>query len=355
MLHSHLEYPFFYQNDTNLIKSILTACLSIFCFFSSFAQDANPDIIAKKVKSIDTYNSNEFVVNITDIALFNECIVMVDQDLGKVIVTDKNLKVWESFGFRGDGPQELKKPYMLIKDDDEGVIYVYDNEKFRLWPIDFNKKEIGKGASFDFMLFKQTVAMENSIIYFATVANPSVDVLKYSLKDKMKVGEFNLPENTAKSLLGRSILSANDRFIVITPYDGLVIDTYDKNWHRLNSNDLSKHPIIVKILNTKQSKGFSVSGRGSGNLRMTGAKLLMSGARLYENELYLLVSTRDKERRSWVNVILKYVYENNDWQPRGKILLPKDGSYQTFQLLHEMDQLVAFDKENGTIDLFDLN
>lgn len=335
------------------MKVQLITFFSIVFSFSSFAQQADNDFVAKRIKSIDTYNSKEFVLDVTDIALFGEHIVMLDEKLGKVIVADKIFSVLETFGVQGDGPGEFKRPYMLINDAVEGALYVYDIARFKLWPIDPNKKLVEEGMSFEFMMLYQTVAIENSIVYFTSMSNPSVDVLRYSLKDKRQLEGLSLDENSVKSFLGRYILSANNRFVVISSYDGLVIDTYDENWIRINSKNLERLPIIAKFLNKKQSSGVSVSGGGSAKMVASGRSTIR-GARLYKNDLYLLAITYGKGAKSRANVILKYRYENNKWQPSGKILLPKGVDYQTFTVLAETGQLVAFDRENGTIDLFEI-
>lgn len=339
------------------MKTLLSACLSIICAFSSFSQEGDKEIVATRIKSIDTYNSDEFVVSVSDITLFNDHIVMLDEKLSRVIVSDKELSALKTFGVRGDGPQELKKPYMLIKDDVEGVLYVYDNERFRLWPVDIDKRVLGKGISFELMLFNQTVAVENSMLYFTSLSSPKVDVVKYSLKDKKQLEGIALHENSVESFMGRYILSTSNRFVVVSPYDGLVIDTYDENWSRMNSIDLGKHPLIAKGLNSNRSSRVSsrsIGGGGSVKLRPAG-KITIRGVRLYGNDLYFLAYSRDKDLKSRANVILKYTYENEQWQSSGRIMLPQEGSYKTFQVLIETNQLVAFDSVNGTIDLFDLS
>lgn len=335
------------------MKVQLVTFFSIVFSLSSFAQNQGSDIIAKRIKSVDSYNSNEFVLDVTDIAVFGEYIVMLDEKLGKVIVADKNFSSLETFGDKGGGPLELQKPNMLIHDQAQGMLYAYDAAKFKLWPIDLDVKEVKAGMPFEFMLIYQTVAIENSIIYFTSVSNLSIDVLRYSLKDKKQLEGLSLDENSVKSFLGRYILSDNDRFVVISSYDGLVIDTYDEDWTRINNKDLGGLPIIAKFLNKNQPSGLSVSGGGSAQKVASGRSTIRS-ARLYKNELCLLAIKDGKDAKSRANVILKYRYENNEWQPSGKILLPEGGDYQTFTVLAETDQLVAFDRENGTIDLFEI-
>jgi len=336
------------------MKILLSACLSILCAFSSFSQGVEKDVIAKRIKSIDTYNSEEFVVSVSDITLFKDHIVMLDEKLGKVIVANKELTDMKIFGVKGGGPEEFLSPYLLINDKEENTLYVYDNQKFKIWPIDIDERAVGKGFPFKSMLFNQTVALEDGMLYFTSVSSPAVDVLKYRLKDRKQLGGIDLHKGSVKSFLGRFIFSSNGRFVVVSPYDGLVIDTYDENWELLNTEDLTSLPIIAKRLNIKQPSGLSISGGGKEKIKVTSGKSTMSSARLYGNDLYLLVYSRDKDLKSRANVLLKYTYENGQWQPSRRILLPQEGSYKTFAMLLETDQLVAFDRENGTIDLFEI-
>ncbi|OEK06340.1 NHL repeat-containing protein [Roseivirga misakiensis] len=329
--------------------------LVILFFFSvtSFSQEPE-DIVAKRTKSIDTYGEKGFVVNVTDIKVLDNQWVIVDDKAGKIAIGDIDLNDIRTFGELGQGPDEFGRPYMLLHDRYEKELYIYDNNNFRVWPIDIKEAKLKKGFSFEYMLIYQTVAIDKSKMFFTSISDPSVDVLSYNLSKRESAESISLDESTVPSPMGRFILSGDNQFIVISAFDGLVIDTYDKNWSLIDRKDLKDLSMVKKRLSTNNATGLSINGNGKNQIRKTSGKLTISSVRLIDNELFLMIYSRDKDQKSRANILLKYTNENETWRPSGKILLPEKSSYATFELQPEGNKLIAFDRENGTIDLFEI-
>ncbi|MFY0593751.1 hypothetical protein [Roseivirga sp.] len=335
------------------INSFSAVVILMFFSSTSFSQESE-GIVAKRIKSTDVYNEKEFVVNVTDITIVDDRIVIVDDKAGKIVLSDLNLDEFQTFGTLGAGPQEFGRPYMLLNDIEDQKLYIYDNQKFRIWPIDMTNLELEKGFSFEFMMVYQTVAIKNSLVYFTSISRPEVDVLRYDIKERKQLSGIDLDKSSVESFMGRYILSSNDRFVVVSPYDGLVVDTFNKEWKLIDTKDLSTLPIVKKRLSMNRASGVSISGSGKNQINVKSGKSTISSMRLDGDDLYLLAYSRDKALKSRANVILKYTFKNKSWSPSGKIILPQENSYSTFDFLPDGSKIVAFDRENGTIDLFDI-
>jgi hypothetical protein len=310
---------------------------------------------AIRVKQINSYSADDFVINVTDIALFRDRIILLDEGLAKIIVTTEKVDTWELFGNRGYGPQELISPTMFISNGDNSI-YVYDVQKMKISPIDFEEKVTGEELTLGFPIMKQSPLISDSIVYFTTPVEQTTDIKKFDLRLEKNLTGIKLPSNSEVSFFGRHIFSLADNIITVSGNDAPVIETYDQNWNLLNATSLEAHPLITKRLNYKTESKLGVKKLSDGGASpITSAKITVNCARLYNDNLYLLIFTLGSDFESRSNIILKYEYVDDSWRQLGEIMLPEEGSYQTFALIDDGESLIAFEKINGMIEVFELS
>ncbi len=95
----------------------------------------NPDhILNTKEKDIKRYELHIDGANVCGMIAFDNCIILVDNKNGQLLVADKNGDVKERVGKLGSAPLEFQKPTGITKDDQ--YVYVLDDGNSRVQILD---------------------------------------------------------------------------------------------------------------------------------------------------------------------------------------------------------------------------
>ena len=333
------------------MKNIQLALVICFAILSCKKNTDQQVYSADLIKSVNEYSDNEFPISIKDIAVLNDRIIMADEELGKVIISDLDLSNFKVVGETGYGPNELLKPSMIIPYEDNSSALIYDKGHLKFFSQDPITNQITQKSRFGYLLMNQKIVLEDSIISFTSPLAPNIDILKFDLQREALIDSISL-KNSLPSFFGRYLFKKGNNYISVKSYNTLVIELFDENWALLSKTDLSNQKYIQDIL--KPKKENLVSTGGSARL-MAKAQSTISDAVYYEGQLYLLIYSLDKEEKSRANRILVFDYEESEWKEKGSFELLPNGSYQSFAITKDGKGIVAFNRIDGSIEMFQIN
>ncbi|MGW8122014.1 hypothetical protein ACV07N_05085 [Roseivirga echinicomitans] len=327
---------------------IIALCIALqSCKNNTAQQGYSADLI----KSVNEYSENEFPIAIEGIVILNDRIIMADEGLGKIIVSDLDLSNFQVFGEPGYGPNELLKPSMIIPYEDNSSVLIYDKGHLKFFSQDPITNQITQKSKFGYLLMNQKIVLEDSIISFTSPLAPNIDILKFDLQRETPIDSISL-KNSSPSFFGRYLFKKGNNYISIKSYNTLVIELFDENWVLLSKTDLSNQKYIQDILKPKKESSVSVSGSAKVSAKATGT---VSDAVYYKDQLYLLVYSLDKEGKSKANRILVFDYKESEWKEQGSFELLPNGSYQSFAITKNGKGIIAFNRIEGSIEMFKIN
>lgn len=333
------------------MKKLLSIILLI--GLTSITSLSAQEIIQTKVlKEIQEYNTEDFVVNVTDILVKDQNIFLSDQGLTAIIKTDDELSFISKFGERGLGPNEMEKPKFLLTDRTSRNIYVLDS--YHRKGLEYSEDGTLVGSPFTFgTTFVNRALVENGIFYYTSSIDQEFDIKVYDIPNREKRAGLKL-EGAVKSGLGRDLFSYQGQFLSIMNYNPPVIELFNKDWELTNTFELSENPQIAKRISFKKPSGISMSGPGASQVKLRASgEVIIKCSRIFEDKLYLLASTMDGREDTIINTIFTYEFQKDTWVQKGQINLPEENSYSTFALVDNR-RIVAFEWESSTIQLLEL-
>lgn len=330
--------------------------LSICFVFGCSERNTNNRIHAQKILTLNEYNANEYIINIEDIYVNNETVYLVEEGLPKIVVTNLELDHFSLFGNRGMGPKEIISPSIITTGNEK--IYIYDKQRFKLFEFNYKMDLIRDEISFDKVLINSSILVEDSILLFTSPVEKDYDIERFDLNNEKQLSGFNLPNQSKKSSMGRSILKYKDEYIIIGSFSPPFIEMYNENWELLSSKDLlDDNESLQELLNERPTNN---SGKKpevtSGNARPTyKARMVIRDVSLKDNNLYLLTYRKNDDGINKSNSIFKYSYTDGEWDLDKEILLPDNGHYKSFAILGNNESIVAFEESRGELEHFIIN
>lgn len=223
-----------------------------------------------------------YFASIHDIAFNDSKLYFVDNDAGRIFVSDNELKYLFEFGSKGEGPNEVRSLGKLIINKNDLIMPDYLGRKFLIFDETGNPKKVISpiihgisNANFSFegeeLLFysKKTDSIKYIDLKTNSFGGFSFPWNKLSLSKP-----FNTPEISLYDIQDNLLFIIHDRFPVI----GLL----DKKGNHLNNLNLTDLPILQGML-TKQR---ALDGTNS-------SLVFFNDSQILGNKVYLIMGTRD--------------------------------------------------------------
>ncbi|WP_339697709.1 hypothetical protein [uncultured Roseivirga sp.] len=330
----------------------------MFLIPSCYKTSSSSEIIAEKIKEINEYLPGYYVVKVTDIIELDGEIFILDGGLSQLIRSDHFLEEIKIYGKRGYESSEMMSPEILVHDEKSDLLYIYDRDKRNLMSFDTEREVFESEISLGIVLYNRPI-IKNSILLFTNLLTDSTNFInRYDLNKKEHLPKKKLPNDYIRSYFGYNIIESNNKFTTINGYGAPFIDTFNEGWELTNSVSLANYPLIARGLAIESNKFVvkNLEGVPSGVKAIISERAEVKCVKMYNDILYLLVLTRDgasTELKS--NSIMKFKNHDGDWQSHGVISLPEYGYYQTFAIFENGEKLLTFEKNNGVIELFNID
>jgi len=331
----------------------LALTILIFQLISLSNLNGQEIIESRILKQVQEYLAEHFVAKVSDMLIKEGNVYFIDQGLTAIIKTDLELQFISKFGEQGMGPNEMERPEFLLNIEDSPNLLVLDTRLRKLLEYSQDGKLLGSPSTLQASLISHPF-MFNSVLYYRSGSDPTIDIAAYDLNNKKALPGINLKGDFRESGLGRDIHPYKNQFVSVVNYSPPVIEVFNKDWNLTHTLDLTENPLIAKRVAFKKPSGISITGTGKNKIKqIASGEVIIKCSRLYKDKLYLLASTMNGREDTIANTVFTYELQNNTWVQKEQINLPKQGNYNTFAMLDDK-RLVAFEWVSSTLQLLEL-
>lgn len=286
-----------------------------------------------------------YYASIHDVAYSDFRLYFVDNDAGRIFVSDDDLKYLFEFGSKGEGPNEIRSLGKLVINENHLIMPDYLGRKFMIFDKSGSPKTVispvlhgisNSNFSFD----------ERELIFY----DKRADSIKFIDLKTNSTGGFSFPWSNlglSKPLSNPEIslynIQENIFFIIHDrfPFVGLL----DKKGKQLGNLNLSDLPMLQGMM-TKQR---ALDGTNS-------SLVFFNDSQMLGNKIYLIIGTRDAiGENAYYNHLISIKVDGKDIELDEIIKLNESRWYTCFEIIPQTNQIIVYDASQKYIDRYFYN
>lgn len=285
----------------NLVSVLL--CLSCNKIITNKTELINiePSIVIDELSDSTFFRGISYMV-------YNDYIYATDEQNGRVLKLDTNLKLFGTVGNSGQGPQEFAGIGNLAVWKDTVLALNYGGLALNTYLID-GKFIDRHSLRTDPSLTTNNFCLDNEgFLYFTSVLD-SFPIVKYDRKMNrlFGFGEWIEPKNEEfRRFFNNYLICYFDNKILTFQLDAPVVNMYEKDGRHLLKKEFSSQ-LFEKRLKFKKTE----QEKDAANLKKV--YMLFYSITSINNKIYLLYIDHDNENYPNCNKVVELLYENNDF------------------------------------------
>jgi len=299
-------------------------------------------IDAKKIAEFDVLNDSIFLGKVVDIDVYKGRFFLLDRSATHVYELNEKLELVKVHLTKGDGPEDVGD--LLKIDLYDNKIYLMDQNSSSLKSFDFDGKidlnhKISNQFTSDFVI-------GSGHIFYGDFRerNP---ISRVKLKDKSSIGfgKRRTWPNKDFEVERHLEITPDNQIISALDQDKPILDLYEFNGKLVTSLDLSSLDLF-KYTHEKYERDVVV--------RRNSGLIFIQDISLYQNKLYLLVSSFSPELVNSYNQIVECIISDNKIVPTRIIKLAPDAYYLSFSVYNKGRNFIGFDVASNSIEIFEI-